>query len=470
MRHHFSWIIISIVFCGTVKDSHGAFSAVQAKPLIQKYKKLVVQKEAAENESGLQSIEKIANLEQEIEQLVAKIKAVIPNWQDSDETNVAFDNPSSTFETRLSQKKTVTSPQKSHQEYKDFLTKEMASLRIKMLDQQDLIAKVTDAQERIKLQQDLRRMGQEMKLLRGSLNEIGTSGVGKSKIMTTPQLSMDLKNVDQDHERFLQDQLQETYEKIYVLREKSLEEQSGEILKNLGNEITKLENEELSLTRRLLAMGVKPLPPKILEKNKNKNSKQPKAEVEVYREELNKRIKEVFEEIRFLQGMKKKITSGSAMAELGLQIARRESEIKLLKETLTEISPKTKKPVKLDNLQQASPPHKRKQEISQSMEKLQKSPNQLSEQPPVDVNRLLQSPALTSPSKPLWGADYIPQDANIVPQEVKLNDQEIHNNQAINIERLIDHSTTAQHTASMPMRASSTRGRAPATHWGMMRS
>jgi len=447
MRHVALRVIIGIVLCIAMREtSQAAFTAGQVKPLILKYKKLMAQKEEAENESGLQSIEKINRLEEEINKVSTQIKAMAPDWSDSNQTDIEFLEPASTMKTRLSTQENRSVLKKlTSQDYKSFLEKEMTDLRLKMLDYQDKISKTTEPQKHILLQQELRRMSQEMNLLRNSLEETGKQGKAGYKTIETPYTSIDLKNKDRDHERFLQDQLQEIYKKIYLLREKSLKEQSGAALRNLGNEITELENEELSLTRRLLAMGVKPLPPKVLGRNKGKIflKESKSSESERYYEDLKNRIQDVTEEIQFLQEMKKKATSGAAMAELGLQIAKRESEIGLLKESLRQVSP----------LQEETPrktfvPAPKKQVQGQQRERISPEvpipplPQHLD-----DASFLLQSPALTSSSKPLWGRDYQPEEPPIVPQEVRLTDQQIQENQAAYVSTLIDQAAASNRPA-----------------------
>ncbi len=474
MQYKLFLIIIGIVFCialGT--HSKAAFSAEQIKSLVTKYKKLTAQKEAAENESGLQSIEKIIRLEKEIEQLVTRIQSVLPDWQENAETNVGFNDVFSTFEARVGQKGKPTMPKKlSEQDHKDFLTKEMTELRTKMLDQQDQISKTKNDKQRAKLQQDLRRMGQELNVLRESL---GDTAVGKKavSITHTPQLFMDRKNADRDHEHFLQDQLQAVYEKIYILREKSLEEQSGEALKDIGNEITKLENEELTLTRRLLAIGAKPLPPKVLAKNRpTPKSPDFKTESVQYREDLMKRIKEIREEIQFLQSMKKKVTSGSAMAELGLQISRRESEINLLKVTLAQISPKS---IASDKKKKHSNPHASSQAKVQAAVELEEKSIQMDQ--PMEQNKsissLLEGPAMNPTPKHLWEVEYIPQGTNITPGQIPLNRQELQHAQASNVIAVINNSRESSqyippnpYTRNNPQNPQNSVIFKPVSNWG----
>ncbi|PLX30449.1 MAG: hypothetical protein C0582_00820 [Alphaproteobacteria bacterium] len=69
------------------------------------------------------------------------------------------------------------------------------------------------------------------------------------------------------------EQLQSTFNQIYLLREQILEQTDGEAIKKLGNKISSLEQEEKTLKARIRAMVQSPLPPRVMSKTHQEHLK-----------------------------------------------------------------------------------------------------------------------------------------------------------------------------------------------------
>lgn len=175
-------------------------------------------------------------------------------------------------------------------------------------------------------------------ITKNNLREDPTSTIVNYKSKRSKEtLDRDQKLKDPIYINILNEQLQSTFNQIYLLREQILEQTDGEAIKKLGNKISSLEQEEKTLKARIRAMGQSPLPPRVMSKAHQEHLKKGNTNQVEYDLKLKSFIQELSIKVDQLRTKLSKASSGTEISMLGQQLTLLNQQIVMAQEDLNEL-------------------------------------------------------------------------------------------------------------------------------------
>lgn len=198
--------------------------------------------------------------------------------------------------------------------------------------------------DQLALSQKLNTLLEQRYLLTLKKEEIlehpGEAIVAQDKASFTQEMRENLAKKDPVYIRNLQDELQQVYERIYVLRAQAIALKDGARIQENGQAIATLEKKERMIKTKLKGLGVKPLAPEVLDK-RDMDKVVLESDPVIFHRQLLTYDKELAQRMNKIQHEIKKATSGAQIVQLGQQMSHLQTQRALVQRMLKSFEKKS---------------------------------------------------------------------------------------------------------------------------------